>query len=199
VPVGRGDHRRVAACLGPRRGSRGRKAAGATPKNLESLRIWPLVRERAPVSTAEIVDCAIPVHRAGSVWLSAPDRISSRRTSASETSAIGTCSAFPEVAQLTDQLVRLGLLEESAVTSPVGLQSSYRLPHRTRESDRSPLSSFWRARQTEGASGPESEFWVGPDGPTFQASTATVGGSHSEVYLRNHGVGSTWTMPVSVP
>ena len=49
------------------------------------------------------------------------------------------------------------------------------------------------------ASGPESEVWVGPDGATFPAPIATVGGSHSEVYLRNHGVGSTWTMPVSVP
>ena len=90
-----GDARRDAAAFELRRGTRGRNAAGAMAKWLASLRTCPLVRERAPERTAEMVDCAIPTDFAKSVWVSPLARISSRSTSDSEISAMGTCASDP--------------------------------------------------------------------------------------------------------
>jgi uncharacterized protein YwgA len=54
----------------------------------------------------------------------------------------------PDVARLTDEMVRSGLLEETAAPSPVGVQYSYRLSEKTRqqieEYERSPQSAKWR-------------------------------------------------------
>jgi uncharacterized protein len=53
-----------------------------------------------------------------------------------------------EVARLTDEMVRSGLLEETSEASPVGVQYFYRLPETTRRQievyERSPRSAEWR-------------------------------------------------------
>src|SRR5262249_52560230 len=82
-------HRRVSAEPSPVQA--GRNAAGATPKCLASVITCSLVSDRAPFRTADIVDCEIPTALASACWLRRLALISSRSTSASEASRIGTC------------------------------------------------------------------------------------------------------------
>ncbi len=130
-------------------GPSGRNADGLTRKRFESARTWFFVSDRVPFRTAEIVDCEIPTFSSSALWVSPFALISSRSTSASETST--PARVFPHKLRQgksghpnTFRLPRSGLLATACQARPVPRPSA---PHCewAQAGNLSPVQCTWRA------------------------------------------------------